>query len=87
MIEKYIEVEPVWDGFIFTDWTHWFQSHVEHNNYREIARQSHGWVTVVGKTITYKIRARGWNEQQCKQFAIWYHVNKASGNISTYRLD
>jgi len=41
---------------------------------------------VEGKQVNYHITGLKTYEQ-CKQFAIWYHVNKASGNISTYRLD
>lgn len=87
MIDKYLEVEQVADGFVITDWTDWFQSHLEKNNYREMALQHTGYIRISGKTTNYNIKGFGKDVKRAHQFAIWYHVNKHSGNVSKYRLD
>lgn len=87
MKEIYLEVEPAADGgIIITDWSDWFQYHLENNNYREMSIVG-TFFRVKGKTCAYNIKGLNNDYAQCKAFAIWYHVAKANGKIGRYRLD
>lgn len=83
----YLEVDVCEDHAIITDWTDWFRASKERGHWREIDSVEKRFVTVFGNTHIYHVAGLGKDEKRCQNFAIWYHVTRASASDRTYRLD
>jgi len=87
MIETWLEFTFSEAGVFISDWTHTITTHWMHDHKRDYWRLHREFTTIAGKTHTYHIKALGRDNEQIKALAIWYHTQRASGNIRTYRLD
>lgn len=87
MIETWLEFTFSEAGVFIIDWTHTLMGHWKHGHEREFNRLQREFTTIAGKHHTYHVKAYGRDYEQTKALAIWYHTNKTSGNLSTYRLD
>lgn len=73
MASRYIAVEKITNGWMFTDWTDTMQSDLHHYFDAHLIAYRNEFVAVVGREMTYFIHGFD-NPKRARDFAIWYHT-------------